>query len=560
MKLKRWQRILTLLYCCIIIFLFFSFRLAYLQIARGKILARDAVRQRAHVVTLDYNRGDIRDRNGVSLLGGEKEKVLVLFPGLLAKGNPEMLEVVSSLVPASSLSEKPSIALRKLSEHEEKLFKELQCSGVVVAEAQKRYGLQALATHVVGHVGPEDGEGKVGLELTFNKELSGSVPHALAAVVDGKNNLIEGLGFRLWGASAPYRPYNLVLTIDSNIQKKVEDIMDRRVKRGAAIVINPQNGDILAMASRPNYFQANLSDYMRNAENNASFFEAQPFINRSILSYPPGSVFKIVVAAAALESGNYSPDSTFYCPGSVQIGDRLFRCHQNKAHGYITLAQAFAHSCNTTFIELAMKLGRKTIYDYALKLGLGQITGIPLGSSVQGGETAGYIPSPQEMPYLGDLALTAIGQGRVEATPLQVACLTSAAVNGGYLIKPRLAGALQTQDGDEIKKFPAGEKTRVLSPLTAAQIRFMMLGVVEYGTGKGASNNKLLLGGKSGTAETGRLFNGKPQQYSWFSGFWAKGENKAVITVFVEEATRGSAAELFGTIAKEIEPELTHSP
>src|SRR5690606_12078096 len=120
----------------------------------------------------------------------------------------------------------------------------------------------------------------------------------------------------------------------------------------------------------------------------------------SILSYPPGSIFKIVVAAAALETGNYSLDSSFYCPGYLPVGDQLFHCYQNRAHGQITLAQAFAHSCNNVFIELALKLGRQTIYDYASRLGLGQVSGIPLGSSAEGGEAAGHIPVPQEIPYL----------------------------------------------------------------------------------------------------------------------------------------------------------------
>ncbi len=559
MKLKLRQRLLVLFFLCLIVFAALAGRLAYLQLIRGGVLASQAVRQRAQIVTLDYNRGDILDRHGLSLLGGEKEKVLALFPALLAGNELEALETVFPLIPVSSLPGQPSIALRRLSDREEALFRTLPCRGLVVAEAQKRYGLQALATHVVGHVGPEDGKGKIGLELAFDGALRGSNPNALAAVVDGKNNLIEGIGFRLWGEPAPFRPYSLVLTIDSSIQRKVEEIMDERVELGAAIVMDPQNGDILAMASRPNYFQANLTEYWQDTDALAGFLQAQPFINRSILSYPPGSIFKIVVAAAALESGNYSLDSSFYCPGYLPVGDQLFHCYQNKAHGEITLAQAFAHSCNAVFIDLAMKLGRQTICDYAARLGLGQVSGLPLGSSAEGGETPGHIPSPGEIPFLGDLALTAIGQGSVEATPLQIARLTSAIANGGRLIQPRLAKAMQTREGIVIKEFPEGKKERVLDPLTAAKIRLMMRGVVEYGTGKAAYSDKFLLGGKSGTAETGRIVDGVPQHYSWFSGYWARGENKAVITVFMEKPAKGNAAELFGAIAGAIEPELAGS-
>lgn len=556
MKLKLRQRLLLLCFFLLITFGLLTGRLAYLQLARGKELARKAVHQRAQIVILDYNRGDILDKNGISLLGGEREKVLALFPGLLAKVDQQEQERLSTLIPVTSLPGQPSVVLRKLSDLEEARFNALGCRGLAVAEAQKRYGDQALATHLVGHVGPDDGEGKVGLELAYNELLKGSMPNLLAAVVDGRNDLIRGIGFRLWEGPASFRPYSLVLTIDNTIQRKVEEIMDQRVERGAVIVMDPQSGDILAMASRPNYFQANLTDYLQGRDGDINFLETQPFINRSILSYPPGSVFKIIVAAAALEVGNYSLDSLFHCPGFRQVGDKLFHCYQNKSHGQLTLAQAFAHSCNTVFIELAMELGRQTISDYATRLGLGQVCGLPLGEKIQGGETAGHIPQPREIPYLGDLALTAIGQGSVETTPLQIACLTAAIINGGYLVKPGLVRALQTGGGVLAERFPEGEKIRVLRPLTAAKIRQMMHGVVEYGTGKAAYSGRFLLGGKSGTAETGRFQGGLPQHYSWFTGFWAKGEDKAVITVFVEKPTQGTAVELFGALAEAIGPEL----
>ena len=135
---------------------------------------------------------------------------------------------------------------------------------------------------------------------------------------------------------------------------------------------------------------------------------------------------------------------------------------------------------------------------------------------------------------MGDLALMAIGQ-EVCRLLLQVARLTSAIVNGGYLTEPRLVSALRTKEGIVTKQFSEGKRTRVLNSFTAAQIRYMMLGVVEYGTGKTASSGQLLLGGKSGTAETGRLLNDRPEQYSWFTGFVATGGSQKVITVFIEE-------------------------
>ncbi|MDO9533973.1 MAG: penicillin-binding protein 2 [Bacillota bacterium] len=550
----RQQRLLYLALIVLLIGFLLVCRLGTIQLIRHGKYAAEAVRQRAQAVTLDYNRGDILDRHGVSLLGGKREKILVVFPALLKKSKQETVEIVSHYIPQAALPGNPFIALRDVSSHEEELFRNLS-SGIVVTEAQRRYGPEALATHVVGHIGPGDGEGKVGLEFIFNRELKSDSPTVLAAVVDRKGNLVEGLGYRLWESRAPHQPCNIVLTIDYDIQKRVEEIMDSRIARGSVVVMDPRNGDILAMASRPNYKQSQLSVYMNDGERFDSFLNSQPFINRSILSYHPGSVFKIVVAAAAIESGQAWLGTRFNCPGHIQVGDKTFRC-QGGAHGEITLAEAFAHSCNSVFIELALKLGKDTIYHYASAMGLGIETGIPLGTPGQGGESKGKIPLPDEMPYLGDLALAAIGQGSVETTPLQIARLTSVIANGGILVEPRLVKSIHSKQGLVVSRFGTGSAKRVLSPFTASKIRYMMLGVVEYGTGRSALSDLVVLGGKTGTAETGRRINDRPLLYSWFTGTVPLEESRAVITVFVEEPLRGNASETFKDIAHAVYPYL----
>jgi cell division protein FtsI/penicillin-binding protein 2 len=542
------------LFCSFIVGLLLV-RLGYIQVFRSSRLAGEAVRQRAQAVILNYNRGDVLDRNGISLLGGKDEKVLVVFPNLMDKGDEGTIEIVSNFIPQATMPGTPFIALHGVEPQEEEIFKNLVTPGLVVTKARRRYGPEALATHVTGHIGASDGEGKVGLELVFNRELKGPSPTILAAIIDGKKNLIEGLGYRLWESKELHQPYNLVLTIDYNIQKKVEEIMDSRVARGAVVVMDPRSGDILAMASRPNYLQARLPLYLSDGEEYKGLLNAQPFINRSILSYSPGSVFKIVVAAAALDTGKAWLSKKFYCPGFIQVGEKIFNC-QHGPHGEVTLAQAFAYSCNSVFIELALTLGKETIYHYATAMGLGKETGIPLGSAGQGGEVKGMVPLPEEMPFLGDLALAAIGQGRVEATPLQVARLTSVVANGGYLVEPRLVKALQSRQGLLVRKFHSGPKKKILNPVTVSKLRYMMLGVVEYGTGKAASSNVLVLGGKTGTAQTNRVINGQHLTYSWFTGCVPLEDSGAVITVFVEEPLKGNAAETFKHLAQAIYPFL----
>ena len=195
--------------------------------------------------------------------------------------------------------------------------------------------------------------------MVFNSELKGESPEcSLQLLMERQPG--RRARFPPWDDRDPHRPYDIVLTIDSKIQEKVEAIMDDTIARGAVIVMNPHNGDILAMASRPNYLQSQLSQYLSGGDNYSEYLSSQPFINRSILSYPPGSVFKIVTAAAALDSGIAGPGTRFFCPGYIEVGDKLFKC-QDGQHGEITLAEAFAHSCNTVFIDLAIRLGRNDL-------------------------------------------------------------------------------------------------------------------------------------------------------------------------------------------------------
>ena len=550
-KSRQQQRTIFLLLLSTLFFIFLGGRLGYLQLLRNNKLAVEAVRQRAQTVLLDYRRGEILDRHGISLLDGAEEKLLVIFPALLKDDDTEVAAMISHHFPQAAAAGNPFVALRNVDAQEEITFKNLQTPGLLVVPSWKRYGCRALATHVAGHTGPYDGEGKVGLELTFNSELKNS-PAVLAAIVDNNHNLVEGLGYRLWENSNTHsKPLDLVLTIDHRIQKKVEEIMDARLVKGAVVVMEPLSGEILAMASRPNYLQADLSRYLNNTEQQKDFLSSKPFINRSVLSYPPGSIFKIVVAAAALDTGKARLNQSFDCPGYIRVGEQVFHC-QHGPHGKITLAEAFAHSCNAAFIELALDLGKETICQYAEALGLGRETGIPLGSAAQGGEVKGCIPQPEEMPFLGDLALTALGQGRVEATPLQVARLTAAVANGGYLVEPRLVKAVQNRQGLVFTKFSTVTPRQVLKALTVNKLRYMMLGVVEYGTGKAAGSSTLILGGKTGTAETKRIVKGRPELYSWFTGCLPLEDCQAVVTVFIEEPLQGNAAETFKEIARGI--------
>lgn len=550
---KRQQRVISLLLLFSLLLVIIAGRLALIQLLQGKRYAQEAVKQRAQLVVLNHNRGDILDRHGDSLLGGEKKKVLAIFPSLLNRCKSNIKDELMSAIPQAGAASAPFIALENLSSAEAEYFRKYHDSGLIVTTVYHRYGREALANHLVGHIGPDDGEGKVGLEKYFNNELQG-YPHTLAAMMDGKKRLIKGLGFRFWQDEQKGAPSDLILTIDSRIQQQVEAVMDREIHQGAVVVMDPHTGHVLAMASRPNYYQADLSTILNNREKYKHYLDAKPFINRGLLSYPPASIFKIVVAAAAFEAGGYNLFHRFSCPGHIHIGDRTFHCSLGQPHGDLDLGEAFAQSCNTVFIQLALELGKDTLYAYAKKMGLGEKTGLLPGSAKFDEESSGLLPLPTEMAYLGELALMALGQGNLEATPLQLARLTAIVANGGYLVEPRLVIGLRDEGGRMSPFRTFSSPNNVISPLAANQLRYLMLKVVDQGTGKKAQSEKMIIGGKTGTAETGQKdFRGNPQYYSWFSGIMPLQDSRAVITVFIEEPQGKSAAVVFKDIAETIE-------
>jgi penicillin-binding protein 2 len=258
-----------------------------------------------------------------------------------------------------------------------------------------------------------------GLELYFNEQLSASRPTTLAAVVDAQSRLVAGLGYRDWRDDNPRSPHDVVTTLDSRIQALTETIGKKYLEQGAIVVLEPKTGDILAMASFPDYPAARMYSGISQAELDELNKDPRlPFINRAIHAYAPGSVFKLVLAAAALDSG--LANHLYTCEGGIGVGDRTFSCYNGNAHGQLTLKKALADSCNAYFIHLGQLLGREQVLEYARRFGLGEATGITLY-----GEKAGRLPTLDELPFLGDLANTSIGQGLVATTPLQLARLVT---------------------------------------------------------------------------------------------------------------------------------------
>ncbi|PKM79228.1 MAG: hypothetical protein CVU88_06870, partial [Firmicutes bacterium HGW-Firmicutes-13] len=407
-RLHRQRKIFIIFLLVSFCFFFLILKLFKIQVLEGKRYAVQSVNQRSIKYILDCGRGDILDRNGTSLTDSSRRNAVITFPPLIENEHAVIhklnyiLRKNNETFRIDSLSdekgEKKAVSIASdLKQGTIESIREENFPGLIVAEEKVRYGPESLASHLVGYLGKveeKDIEGKnlegyslsdyigrTGIEEMFERELRSVSPESVTAILDAYNRLIPGLGYRYVRPESSLSPLNIKLTIDYHIQRIVEKKMDEYIHKGAVIVMEPSSGDILAMASRPQLNQNNVQS------------EENDFINRALQSYHPGSIFKVVVAAAALEKGDYKLTDYFDCTGEIEIGTDKKQCFNGTAHGEVTFRDAFAYSCNTTFIEVGLNLGRESIINYAGKLGLGQRTGFYPPQLEEREVNFGYIPS-----------------------------------------------------------------------------------------------------------------------------------------------------------------------
>ena len=415
--------------------------------------------------------------------------------------------------------------------------------GVVAVTERVRYGYRSWGAHVVGYINSADNRGVSGIEKTYDEILRGTQPVVLAAMVDAGQHIIPGLGYKRLRLDFGHEPSNVILTVDSRVQQEVEVVMDQSMKKGAVVVLRPSTGEVLAIASRPNFDANHLSDYLYKG--------TAPLLNRAVQSYQPGSVFKLAVASAALEEKIVKPEDEFDDPGYIDVNDQRFKGwdYDKGGLGHITLSEALAYSSNPVFIDTGLKLGAKRLISYARKFGFGEKTKLNFD-----GEEDGNLPSPENI-YPGDLANLSIGQGALEATPIQIACLVATIVNDGISVDPYIVARLTNSDGKLVKSFSPSYGKRVISKDTAARMRKMMTEVTRIGTGQAAYVENGGSAGKTGTAETGRRdASGNNVDHAWFAGYAPLENPQVVVVVFVEDGMSGSdvAAPIFREIVKRI--------
>ena len=409
-------------------------------------------------------------------------------------------------------------------------------TGLVLQPAYFRhYPLGPMGAHIVGYTGRlaplsvkpienrdlvfPDAEGREGLEQAFDDQLRGT-PGVLNITLNA-----EGKRTTERMVENPIPGYNVITTLDLKVQKACEDALARSGRRGAVVVVDPNNGEILGMASRPS-FDPNAFIPMINEEEFAKLNDdpAVPLYPRAFRSaYPPGSTFKTFVGLAALQSGLYAPDTRVSCPGGLQVGNFYFRNHRSGHSGRLTLAQALAQSCNTWFYQVGLKIGAAPIIDWADAVGFGKRTGIPLRA-----ESPGNIPTDDYMLRVhnrnilqGDIANMSIGQGDILVTPLQMAAAMGVIAARGSFHQTRLVKQVQSLDNKVMAAYP----DRVRAELNIDEANFEavdkgLVMVTSHGTGTGrraATVRGVKVAGKTGTAQWGPVR--KRRNAAWFAGY-----------------------------------------
>lgn len=525
-------------------------RLVYLQVLESPKLAIEGLSGRVAEVSLGPERGDIFDRNGALLTNTVQTFCIIIFPAQVV----DPYEAASQLVAFSGIdknemikkirqAQRPFKLQANITEKVAEAVNQLQIPGVLAVAEKSRYSYNSLAVHTTGYINVADNQGVSGIERMYDDILRGEQTEHVAALVDAGQQIIPGLGYTRLKLGNNLGPGNIILTIDSRIQKIVENIMDKHEIKGAVVIMKPSTGEILAIASRPKFDPTQIENYLT--------MKTAPFLNRALSAYQPGSIFKLVVAAAALENKVVRPDDTFFDPGYVDVSNRRFYGwdYEQGGRGKITFTDAMAYSSNPTFITVGLKLGSDKLISFARQLGFGKHTQLAFY-----GEADGNLPDSSQPIYPGELANLAIGQGTFEATPLQFACLVSTILNDGVKVEPYLVSRLVDSRGRSIKSFSPTPGVRVFSHQTAEDMKKMMAAVTRYGTGEEAYVPGVGSAGKTGSAETGRMQQGKSVNHAWFAGYAPLEKPQYAAVVFVEEGHSGGdvAAPIFREIFTEV--------
>lgn len=502
-------------------------RLSFLQVVNYHSLSLKAKRQHFFKVRLEPRRGDIVDARGRAIALSLRRWSIYAHPYKL-RDKEKIAEELSSLLDMDKrelekrfYSKSPFVWIkRKVGRDEWESIKKLRLEGIgFIEEASRFYPQGRLASNIIGFVGI-DNHGLEGIEKRFDRLLSG-FPGEYQVKRDARGREISSYILK---RIDPVEGASICLTIDNVIQNIAEECLIETINKtgaigGTAIVLNPRSGEVLAMASYPNFDPNDFSNYPVHTYRN----KAISFV------FEPGSTFKTITAAAAIEERLFSPGDKIYCEeGALRVANYVI--HDHKPHGWLTFSEVVEKSSNIGLLKIGQKIGIETFYNYIRSFGFGEKTKLELP-----GEEKGIVPLLSTWRPI-TLATVSFGQG-IAVTPIQMVCAYGAIANGGILYRPYIVKKIIGPRGVPFKKTFSGEGRRVLSRETSLCIKEILKRVVENGTGRLARIDGIDVAGKTGTAQKVSPEGGysKDKYIASFIGFLPADDPEILIGVFVDE-------------------------
>jgi len=560
-KTRYRKKIVILASGCICLLLLLGVRLGYLMINQSEYYTDKALELHQRERSIKAQRGKIYDATGSVLA----DNITVCSISVIHNQIEDKEAVISLLTEKLGLSDEyvrkrveKVTSIEKIKNNVDKSIgdeiRSYNLSGIKVDDGYKRYyPYGELASKVLGFTGG-DNQGIIGLEVIYDNVLMGT-NGTILTYTDAR-----GVELSEWGEERiePIPGENLCISLDRNIQSYAMQLAYQAMKTKEAdsvsiVVMNPQNGEVMAMVNVPEFdlndpynLEPVLSKKITGMEeivsgneistNSLSEEEKMNYLNSMWRNgcindtYEPGSVFKIITAAAGLEEEVVSVDSAFSCPGFIVVEDRKIRCHKTGGHGGQTFLEGTMNSCNPVFVTTGLRLGADRFYEYFEKFGLLEKTGIDLPGE------AGTIMHQKENIGLVELATISFGQS-FQITPVQLAATVSSLINGGRRVTPHLAVKTVDEEGKTKRVFNYDDDTQILSEETSAALRSILEEVVANGTGKNGAVEGFRIGGKTATSET--LPRGRGKYIASFLGF-APADNPKVVAVAIVNHPKGN--------------------
>lgn len=518
----------VLILAILFLFMFFSLIANFLRLSQDREHVRTASESSFVTIHAGDTWGTIFDRNFKPLVNAEMKIVGIAVPTEVDLDELKKYALDIEKLECDYEKRKP-FAFECAEKGEES-------EGLTFFDIPQRYSEDISAPHIIGYI--SENKGASGLEYAYDEMFrTGNVENSVTYSTDGFGRILIGGGKNVIRSIKDKT--GVVTTLDSRIQQICERA-GRNLKKGAIVVTDVKNGEILGMASFPEYDMNNLSKAFAD--------ENSPMINRCLYSFSVGSIFKLVTACEGIDE-DFSGFAC-KCQGEYKIGNLTFGCHDRSGHDVQNMGEAMANSCNPYFITLSQCLDLQKYRSLAYNMGFGREIHLCTGMI----SSAGVLPTVKDLRVPAELANFSFGQGKLTATPLQINQMTCAIANGGELIMLRLIRGV-TVDGETVGNEKSPLSSRVISEETAKELRRMMIGAIYKNENSKAVPSAIRAGAKTSTAQTGIYDeNGEELCHGWITGFFPASHPRYAVTVLAEHAGYGNdtAAPIFKEVVDEI--------